>query len=88
MTPKQWARELTRLAPELGDLGEAEIGAMEAGEAIIPATVLMAGAKAINQPVSTVLGETDLYAVTFPDLMHKMRELEDRMMQRRMARGE
>jgi hypothetical protein len=88
MTPEQWAREIVRLVPEAEDITATFVDGMESGEIPVPATVLVAAARAIGQPVSTLLGEMEVYQVTLPNLAKRVGELEERMMARRVARGE
>lgn len=73
-TPEQWARELTRLVG--GEVTAGAVIEMEAGALMVPAAVLVAAARLVEQPVSVLLGEMDMYEVTIPALERRISELE------------
>jgi transcriptional regulator with XRE-family HTH domain len=81
LTPEQFARELNRLVPD-GDpdtrVSALYVEMMEAGEFAVLAEYLVAAARIAEQPVSSILGELELYTLTIPALERRVSALEER----------
>jgi hypothetical protein len=75
MNHVQFTRELKRLAPDL-DLTATDLEQLEAGSWHVFAEHLLAAARVVGQPVSALLGEEQMYAVTIPDLERRVMVLE------------
>lgn len=78
MTPEQFARELNRLVPD-GRVDAETVVRMESLGIPVPARYLVAAARLVEQPVSVVLGELDLYEVTIPQLEKRLAAVEARL---------
>lgn len=81
LTPEQFAREVNRvtgLSITLLDVHQVEM--IEAGEMACLAEWLVAAARIAEQPVSSILGELELYQVTIPALEARIADLELRLL--------
>src|SRR5262249_372194 len=80
LTTEQFAREVTRLAPD-EPTTESDIVEAEA-TGIVGATQLVAAARIAELPVSPCLGELEVFTATIPELERRIAALEDKLSSR------
>src|SRR5262249_54105320 len=83
LTPEQFARELNRLRALPWEIPAQQVLQWENPDDVpVMADVLVAAARIAELPVSTCLGELEVFTATIPELERRIAALEDKLSSR------